>query len=90
MILTGDPYSLGVGVGVTTPISARVVRHGNRSAREAGDAPSLAVFRERLDEAFEQPGLVGSVPAHNRGVELDGPFQPKPFCDAMSTDAEHA
>lgn len=31
--------------------------------------------------AFEQPGLVGGVPAYSRGLELDdlkGSFQPKP------------
>jgi len=37
-------------------------------------APSLAVFKARLDGA----GLVEGVPAHGRGV---GPFQPKPFYD---------
>lgn len=34
----------------------------------------------------EQPGLVGSVPAQDRGLELDGlegPFQPKPSCGSM-------
>ena len=33
---------------------------------------------------FEQPGLERSVPAYNRGLELDdlkGPFQPKPLYD---------
>lgn len=32
-----------------------------------------------------QPGLVGGVPVHGRGLELDdlyGPFQCKPFCDS--------
>ena len=35
---------------------------------------------------FEQPGLVGDVPAYSRRFELDdlkGHFQPKPFYDSM-------
>ena len=35
---------------------------------------------------FEQPGLVGGVPAYSRGLELDdleGPLQPKPFYASM-------
>jgi len=36
--------------------------------RETVDAPSLAVFKARLDGAFEQPGLVEGVPAHGRGA----------------------
>ena len=35
---------------------------------------------------IEQPGLVGDVPAHDRGLELDdlsGPFQPKELFDSM-------
>jgi len=35
---------------------------------------------------FEQPGLLGGVPACSRGVELDdlkGPFQPNPFYDSI-------
>jgi len=30
----------------------RVVRHWNRLLREAGDAPSLEVFKARLDTAL--------------------------------------
>ena len=46
----------------------RVVRHWNRLPRGAVDAPSLAVFKARLDGALKQPGLVEDVPAHGRGV----------------------
>lgn len=39
-----------------------------------------------LTDATEQPGFVGSVPAQDRGLELDvlqSPFQPKPSCESM-------
>jgi len=35
----------------------------------------------------EQPGPVGGVPAHSRGLELHhlrGPFHPKPFYDSIA------
>ena len=32
---------------------------------------------------FEQPDLMKDVPAHGRGAGLEGPFQPKPFCDSV-------
>ncbi|HCQ5230334.1 TPA: hypothetical protein OLB85_003739 [Acinetobacter baumannii] len=37
-----------------------------------------------------QPGLAVGDPAHSRGLELGdrgGPFQPRPFYDAMSPNA---
>ena len=46
----------------------RVVRHWNRLHREALAAPSLEVFKARLDGALSKPGLVEGVPAHGRGV----------------------
>jgi len=46
----------------------RVVKHWPRLPREAVAAPSLAVFKARLDGALSQPGLVEDVPAHGRGV----------------------
>jgi len=45
------------------------VKHWNRLPREAVAAPSLAVFKARLDGALSQPGLVEDVPAYDR--ELD-------------------
>jgi len=40
--------------------------------RKAVDAPSLKVFKARLDEGTGQPSLVHGNPAHGRGLELDG------------------
>jgi len=60
----------------------RVVKQWNRLPREAVDAPSLAVFKARLDGALSN--LVWwkmSLPMA-QGLEL-GPFQPKPFYDSM-------
>jgi len=45
-----------------------MVRHWRRLPREAVIAPSLAVFKARLDGGSEQPGPVVGVPAHGRGV----------------------
>jgi len=48
--------------------------HPQRSSRPGGTDP-------------EQPDLVGGSPDHRRGVELahlEGPFQPKPFCEPVS------
>jgi len=39
----------------------------------------------------KHPGLVGDVPAHGRGLEpddLQGPLQPKPFCDSMKSGVQ--
>ena len=50
----------------------RVVRHWNMLPREAVDAPSLEVFKARLDGALSNlevvVELVEGVPAHGRGV----------------------
>jgi len=34
-------------------------------------------------QSLEQRGLVEGVPARDRGLEQDGPFQPKSFYDFM-------
>jgi len=65
----------------------RLVKHWHRLPREAGAAPSLAVFKAMLDGALSN--LVWwkvSLPIAG-GLEpddLQGPFQPKPFCDSMT------
>lgn len=41
----------------------------------------------QVEQGFEHPGLVGGVPTHGRGVEMDGlsgPFQPKPCWSSVS------
>ena len=57
----------------------RGVRHRHRLPREAVATPSLAVSKARLDRAWSN--LVWwkvSLPMAE-GLELDDPFQPKPF-----------
>jgi len=47
----------------------RVVRHRNRLPREAGSAPSLVVFKARLDGTLSNLFyLAEGDPAHGRGV----------------------
>jgi len=49
----------------------RGVKHWNMLPREAVAAPSLAVFKARLEGALRPPGLVEDVPARGRGLEPD-------------------
>ena len=64
----------------------RVVRPWPRLPTEAVAAPSLAVLKARLDGALSNLVwwemsllMVGGLEPD----DLQGPFQPKPFCDSM-------
>ena len=62
------------------------MRHWNRLPSEVVDAPLPGRVQGQAGWGFEQPSLVGDVPAYSRGLELDdlkGPFQPKTFHDSM-------
>jgi len=55
-------------------------------AQRGCGCPLHGGFQGQAGWSFEQSGLVGGAPAYSRGLELDdieGPFQPKPFSDAM-------
>jgi len=64
----------------------RVVRPWHRLPRKAVAAPSLAVFKARLDGALSNLGWWKMSLLMAGGVEADdlhGPFQPKPFYDSL-------
>jgi len=66
--------------------TVRVVRPWPRLPREAGAAPSLAVFKARLDGALSNLVWWKMSLLMAGGLEPDelyGPFQAKPFCDSM-------
>ena len=48
--------------------------------------PVLGSIQGQVGWGFEQPGLMGGVPAYSRGVEIDdlkGPSQQKQFYDSI-------
>jgi len=64
----------------------RVVRHWNRSPREAVAVPSLGVFKARLDGVLSNLGWWKVSLLMAGGLELNylsGPFQPLPFYYSM-------
>ena len=64
----------------------RAVRPWHRLPREAVAAPSLAVLKARLDGALSTLGWWKMSLLMAGGLEpddLQGPFQPKPFCDSV-------
>jgi len=65
-----------------------VVKHWHRLPREAVAAPSLAVFKARLDGALSTLVWWKMSLLMAGGLEpddLEGPFQPKSFYDSMIT-----
>ena len=55
-------------------------------AQRGGRCPVPGNIQGQVGQGSEQPDLVEDVPAHCRGVGLDGlscPFQPKLFYDSM-------
>jgi len=65
----------------------RVGKHWPRLPREAVAAPSLEMFKARLDGALSTLGWWKMSLLMAGGLEpadLYGPFQPKPFYDSMT------
>jgi len=63
-----------------------VLKHWHRLPREAADAPSLTVFKARLDGALSNLVWWKMSLLIAGGLEpgdLQGPFQPKPFYDSV-------
>jgi len=59
-----------------------MLRHIQRDC----ECPLPGSIQGQAGWSFEQPGLVGAVPAYSRGLELGshkGSFQTKSFCDSM-------
>ena len=63
-----------------------MVTHWNRLPKEVMDAPSLEVFKARLDVALGSLVWWLATLYIAEGLKLDvpcGPFQPRPFYDSM-------
>ena len=56
--------------------------------REAVDPPSLEAFKARLDGALGSLMWWGATGSRQglKLCDLQGPIQPKPFCDPVSVD----
>ena len=67
----------------------RVLKHWHRLPREVVDTPLPVVVQGQVGWSSEQPGLVGDVPAHGRGVGTRWSLRFLPtltilwFCDFM-------
>ena len=59
-------------------------------AQRGCECPPFGSIQGQAAWGFEQPGLVGGVPAYSRGLELDdlkGPYQHKLFYDTIISGA---
>ena len=55
-------------------------------------AVTAGAVQSQAGWGFEQPALVGGIPAYSRGLELDDlkcAFQLKPFCDSLMRDSAY-
>lgn len=53
-------------------VTGYLVNYSNRFPRKIVDAFSLGMFKGKLNDQFEKPGLVEGVLTHSRGVGLNG------------------
>jgi len=66
----------------------KVVKHWSRLLREVVDAPSLEVFKVRLDRALIkliQWKMFLPMAGRLDQMNFKGPFQPKPFYNSNSS-----
>jgi len=80
--LEEDTFRLDVRMKFLYCEGDEMLRHIQRDC----ECPLPGSIQGQAGWSFEQPGLVGAVPAYSRGLELGshkGSFQTKSFCDSM-------
>lgn len=73
--MTGQGFKLregGFRPDIKEKVFLRMVKHRHRLPREVVGVPSLEIFKAKLEGGSEQPDAAEGVPAHCRGVGLDG------------------